>query len=622
MEPYSSRELFCTYDTNSSCDSIGDDQYRKSDSTVSRRVALSIDMKNRHPSIFRIVVRNHSPPANFPATYFSDTDHTRRSAWRRSPTFVKAPAPKEHPRAGHTPFSGRRVRAREAFSGDAPPPPASPDADQPPYLPGSPIRALHVPLLGIFVSVGPPNSLFGEVPTTFSPLQSLHVPWEVFLYLFGGYEDHLITQEADIPEVDRVQWRKIDAQLCSVLWQSVDPKILLHLRAYKTCFKFWTQAKGLYTNDIQRLYKVASAIVHISQQDLDLSTYIGQIASLKEEFLTVMPLTPDVGVQQTQLDKFFIVLTLIGLHPDLEPVRDQILGSSSVPSLDDVFARLLRISSTQTLPFDSTSDSSVLVSQTSSRGGRSGTRDRGQRPHCTYCNKLGHTRDRCYQLHGRPPRTAHVAQSSDSPLPQPPSSSASQASVASVAQPSNASAYLTHTSSLGPWILDSGASDHLSGNKDLFSSITTTSTLPTVTLANGSQTVAKGIGLALPLPSLPLTSVLYTPECPFNLISINKITRTLNCSITFSDKFVILQDRSTGKTIGIGRESQGLYHLTSDSSPAVCISTDAHLLIHNRLGTLVSPSSRRWSLVFPLCRRFRVSHVSLGNILVSRSQSV
>ena len=113
----------------------------------------------------------------FPATYFSDTDHTRRSAWRRSPTFVKAPAPKERPRAGHAPFSGRRlhltrqrVRAREAFSGDAPPPPASPDADQPPYLPGSPIRALHVPLLGIFVAVGPSNSLSGKAPTTFSPL--------------------------------------------------------------------------------------------------------------------------------------------------------------------------------------------------------------------------------------------------------------------------------------------------------------------------------------------------------------------------------------------------------------------------------------------------------------------
>ena len=86
----------------------------------------------------------------------------------------------------------------------------------------------------------------------------------VELWFMGlGYEDHLITPEDAIPSVDKVHWKKIDAQLCSALWQSVDPKILLHLRAYKTCSKFWNQAKALYTNDIQRLYKVTSAIVNI-----------------------------------------------------------------------------------------------------------------------------------------------------------------------------------------------------------------------------------------------------------------------------------------------------------------------------------------------------------------------
>ncbi|RVW29046.1 hypothetical protein CK203_088909 [Vitis vinifera] len=423
-------------------------------------------------------------PRTFSAKSFSDTDHTKRSAWRRSPTFSKASKPENPPRAGHAHFYGRRlnltrrrVRAREAF-------PTTRLLLQPRLTPTSIPTYLVLPsepCTYLFWGFLSPSALQTAFPAKFR-LLSLHpnpctclgkyslpfwcenyLSWSasVELWFMGqGYEDHLVTQEADIPEVDRVQWRKIDAQ----------PKD--YTRMISSVFIRWLPA-----------------IVHISQQDLDLSTYIGQIASLKEEFLTFIS-----------------------------------------SSLDDVFARLLRISSTQTLPSDSTSDSSVLVSHTTSRGGRSGTRGRGQRPHCTYCNKLGHTRDRCYQLHGRPPRTAHMAQSSDSPLPQPPSSSASQtsqASIASVAQPGNASACLTHTSSLGPWILDSGASDHLSGNKDLFSSITTTSALPTVTLANGSQTVAKGIGLALPLPSLPLTSVLYTPECPFNLISISKITRTL-----------------------------------------------------------------------------------------------
>ena len=78
------------------------------------------------------------------------------------------------------------------------------------------------------------------------------------------------------------------------------------------------------------------------------------------------------------------------------------------------------------------------------------------------------------------------------------------------------------------------------GNKDTFSFLTFTSPLPMITLANGSQTIAKGIGLACPLPSLPLTSVLYVHNFAFNLISINKLTCDLNCLITFFDNSVTL----------------------------------------------------------------------------------
>ena len=115
--------------------------------------------------------------------------------------------------------------------------------------------------------------------------------------------------------------------------------------------------------------------------------------------------------------------------------------------------------------------------------------------------------------------------------------------IAFVAQTGNASTCLLHSSR--PWILDSGASDHLYGNNDIFSPFTFTSPLPMVTLANGSQTIAKGIGSTCPLPSLLLTFVLYVLDSPFNLIFISKLTCDLNCLITFSDHAITLQDRST-----------------------------------------------------------------------------
>ncbi|RVX09482.1 Retrovirus-related Pol polyprotein from transposon TNT 1-94 [Vitis vinifera] len=149
------------------------------------------------------------------------------------------------------------------------------------------------------------------------------------------------------------------------------------------------------------------------------------------------------------------------------------------------------------------------------------------------------------------PHTAHVAQSSNPQPPQPPSSSTSQGISLTDSEYDD---YFRYQATKSALLL-------LLPRLDLFSSIATTSALPTVTLANGSQTVAKGIGLAHPLPSLPSLLSFILPSVP-------------------------LIDRSTGKTIGIGRESQGLYHLTLHSTLAVCISTDTPLLIHSCLGHL------------------------------------
>ncbi|KAJ7959762.1 Retrovirus-related Pol polyprotein from transposon TNT 1-94 [Quillaja saponaria] len=148
----------------------------------------------------------------------------------------------------------------------------------------------------------------------------------------------------------------------------------------------------------------------------------------------------------------------------------------------------------------------------------------------------------------------------------------------------NSVACLSQTPS-DTWILDSGASDHISGNPKLFSSISNPSSPSTITIANGSITIAKGIGQATPLSSLSLESVLYVPECSFNLISISQLTRSLNCSVTFIDDSFTIQDRCTGRTIGTGRESQGLYYLTTIPTSSVACSTDVSpTLIHSRLG--------------------------------------
>ena len=413
-------------------------------------------------------------------------------------------------------------------------------------------------------------------------------------------------------KIKGIQWKKTDALLCNILRQSIDAKTLYNIGAYKTCYTLWNQVKKLYTNDIQRLYRVISSIANLKQLGMDISYYGGRMSALKDELISILPKSTNTETSLSKMDRVFMIILLLNLGPDFENIREQILTGAVIPDFDEALAWLLRHTSTatQSMRSEITSNTSVMVSQSLSRGDsrgvRGSNRGRGQRPQCTYCHRFGHTRDRCYQLHGRPLRTTHLTQSFDhsacsssvsgsSSTPQgvilTPSEyeeylrhtqAAKSSSIASVAQTGNVSACLSHSSA--PWILDTGASDHISGNKDLFSSRTFPSPLPTITLANGSQTIAKGIGSVCPLPSLPLTSVLYVPNFPFNLISISKLTRDLHCVLTFSHNSVTLQDRRSGKTIRIGHESQGLFHLSSPLCSTACTCTEAPLLLHNRLG--------------------------------------
>lgn len=63
-----------------------------------------------------------------------------------------------------------------------------------------------------------------------------------------------------------------------------------------------------------------------------------------------------------------------------------------------------------------------------SRGGSSGNRGRGQWPHYTYCNRVGHNRDCCYQLQAIPLPPLTRLHSLDSPLEPQSSSSISKTS--------------------------------------------------------------------------------------------------------------------------------------------------------------------------------------------------
>ena len=87
-----------------------------------------------------------------------------------------------------------------------------------------------------------------------------------------------------------------------------------------------------------------------------------------------------------------------------------------------------------------------------------------------------------------------------------------------------------HTTS---WIIDSGASSHMTGLSTILTSYRPETSIPDVRIADGRSCPVLGSGQSSATSSLPLQNVLYIPGFPANLLSISAITKALHCGVFF-----------------------------------------------------------------------------------------
>ncbi|XP_073222531.1 uncharacterized protein [Cicer arietinum] len=306
---------------------------------------------------------------------------------------------------------------------------------------------------------------------------------DIKLWLRGQcYEDHLTQNPEKVSVTETSKWSQIDAQLCSVIKSTLHPNVKPIFRPHLTCESVWSQAKAFYTNDTQRLYGVCHRLLNIiTPKTLDGSifAYLGTVHIALHDFNELLPSAASNPVEQkNELDQrntLFMLLALYGLPHEYSATRDQILGSVTVLNMSTTSAVLLRVPAKHPVQHSITSvlgDTIALASQGHNQHrSREGPSNSKPRPKCEHCNRLGHTIDRCWKLHGKPSPWINSHLNSSSPT--------------SVAHTGNSFVYLSHSSSLGPWVL--------------------------VTSANGTQTQSQGVGTVHILPSISIAYVLYVP---------------------------------------------------------------------------------------------------------------
>ncbi|BFG42330.1 hypothetical protein CerSpe_286040 [Prunus speciosa] len=117
------------------------------------------------------------------------------------------------------------------------------------------------------------------------------------------------------------------------------------------------------------------------------------------------------------------------------------------------------------------------------------------------------------------------------------------------------------------WIIDTGATDHMTFDSTVFSTLSPKSHYPYITSANGAPSNVAGEGTISLSPKLSLPHTLLVPSIKCNLLSVGKFLDSHNCYATFYPSHCKFQDLTTHETIGHGKWRGGLYILTVSSPP-------------------------------------------------------
>ncbi|RVW88523.1 Retrovirus-related Pol polyprotein from transposon TNT 1-94 [Vitis vinifera] len=415
----------------------------------------------------------------------------------------------------------------------------------------------------------------------------------VLLFICGKGKDEYLTGEAVMPETTEPgfrKWKIENSMIMSWLINSMNNDIGEIFLLFGTAKDIWDAAKETYSSseNTSELFQVESALHDFRQGEQSVTQYYNTLTRYWQQldlFETHSWKCSDDAatyrqiVEQKRLFKFFL-----GLNRELDDVRGRIMGIKPLPSLREAFSEVRREESRKKVMMGSkeqpapTLDASALAARSFNSSG--GDRQKRDRPWCDYCKKPGHYKETCWKLHGKPadwkpkPRfdrdgRAHVAANSEStsvPEPSPFNKEQMEMLQKLLSQVGSGSttgvAFTANRGGMRPWIVDTGASDHMTGDAAILQNYKPSNGHSSVHIADGSKSKIAGTGSIKLTKDLYLDSVLHVPNLDCNLLSISKLAHDLQCVTKFYPNLCVFQDLKSGKMIGSAELCSGLYLLS------------------------------------------------------------
>lgn len=426
-------------------------------------------------------------------------------------------------------------------------------------------------------------------------------------------------------------WQRCNDMVLSWILNAIHPDIASSVIYADTAADVWEDLKERFSQgDDSRIFQIRQEIVEHRQGQQSVSTYYTKMKALWDELASYQkPICCTCGGLKALTEREEnerVMQFLMGLNDSYSTIRGSILMMSPLPDTRKTHALVLQqerqvdVAAKREINTVHHAMQSTQVAQVNRPPTAFGNGFSKRQFKCSYCDGDNHNIDRCFYLHGFPmghklhgknvkPKgkrpAAHNTQTIVTDPPKAPTIEAATFTTEEYNQlmallrkgNGNEQAFANVTGTLTPtcntaqrtpistlyWIIDSGATDHISKFSPMYN--TSNNHRDFVQLPDGGKAEIKSTGPIRLSSNLLLDGVLHVPNFQVNLLSVSQLTRNLRCNVIFYPDFCVVQDADTKKTIGLGKQFDGLYYLKSSQNPHFSHSVNStSSLWHQRLG--------------------------------------
>ncbi|KAH0675256.1 hypothetical protein KY285_023057 [Solanum tuberosum] len=441
-----------------------------------------------------------------------------------------------------------------------------------------------------------------------------------------GFVDGSITRDTFGKDYELL-WDHCNAVVKSWIMHNVSRILINGVLFRSSAHAIWEDLRErFYKVTTSRMFSLHRSIFTLGQGTLSVSAYYSKLKDLLDEYDSLMP-PPCCDCVKSKdytahLQYQRLLQFLMGLNDGYAHARSQILMKSHIPNLNQAYAMVLQDETQKISAGNGRMDPTALFT---ARGLGFKSKKSGlecefchvkghnktqcfKLMKCSHCQLAGHLKENCYRLIGYPADfkskhkdtavTSNMVHADGNPTPDtvPVFTPEQYAQILGMlnkevaghqASAHMAGASLRASNANPSWIVDTGATNHMVEDSHLLTDHTKVGNTGKVQLPNGESTEITHVGNSHLAGGDVLKDVLCVPTFKFNLLSVSKATKQLNCCASFYPDFCTFQDLSDGRVKMIGREHGGLYWLREQHS-------NGHSLTGHSLMAKEVPDSELW----------------------------